>query len=129
MSDTGGRLPSSTADAVPLPPAGEGLVRRILLTPLMVSALSLEARMVIPMKKGILTLIFTLIFFMAALGFGKHLQTEASAAAQPPQISQRLTIGILDSTSYTDMDTNSSAVAAIGISSNLGIGSVRQSAC
>ena len=27
------------------------------------------------MKKGILTLIFKLIFFMAALGFGKNLQT------------------------------------------------------
>ena len=26
------------------------------------------------MKKGILTLIFTLIFFMAAAGFGKNLQ-------------------------------------------------------
>ena len=44
-----------------------------LLTPFRVPALSLEARMVIPMKKGILTLIFTLIFFMAALGFGKNL--------------------------------------------------------
>ena len=85
--------------------------------------------MVIPMKKGVLTLIFSLIFFMAALGFGKHLQTEASAAVQTTQISQRLTTGILDSTSYTAMDTNSSAVAAIGISSNLGIGRVRQSAC
>ncbi len=31
--------------------------------------------MVILMKRGILTLIFTLIFFMAAVGFGKNLQT------------------------------------------------------
>ena len=35
--------------------------------------------MVIPMKKGILTFIITLIVFMAAVGFGKNLQTEASA--------------------------------------------------
>ena len=39
--------------------------------------------MVIPMKKGILTLIFTLIFFMAALGFGRNLQnTELSLSRQ-----------------------------------------------
>ena len=81
--------------------------------------------MVIQMKKGILTFIITLIVFMAAVGFGKNLQTEASAAAQSPQISQRLTTGILDSASYTAMDTISSAVAASGTSRNLGIGSVR----
>ena len=35
------------------------------------------------MKKGILTLIFTLIFFMAALGFGRNLQnTELSLSSQ-----------------------------------------------
>ena len=39
--------------------------------------------MVIPMKKGILTLIFTLIFFMAALGFGRNLQNaELSLSGQ-----------------------------------------------
>ena len=88
MSDTGDHLPSSTADAVPLPPAGEGLVRRILLTPLMVSALSLEARMVIPMKKGILAFIFSLIVFMAAVGFGRNLQTNEQALSRPIETAQ-----------------------------------------
>ena len=95
----------------------------------MVRALSLDPRMVIPMKKGILTLIIALIVFMAAVGFGKNLQTEATAAAASPQMSQRFTTGILDSTSYTAMDTSSSAAAASGMSASLGIGSVRQSAC
>ena len=35
--------------------------------------------MVIPMKKGILTFIITLIVFMAAVGFGKNLQTTEQA--------------------------------------------------
>ena len=35
--------------------------------------------MVIPMKKGILALIFTLIVFMAAVGFGRNLQTTEQA--------------------------------------------------
>ena len=39
--------------------------------------------MVIPMKKGILTLIFTLICCMAARGFGRNLQnTELSLSSQ-----------------------------------------------
>ncbi len=55
--------------------------------------------MVIPMKKGILTLIFTLIFFMAALGFGKNLQTteQALSNSNPTQTVQTAITAPLDS--------------------------------
>ena len=39
--------------------------------------------MVIPMKKGILAFIFTLIVFMAAAGFGRNLQTDRQALSEP----------------------------------------------
>ena len=52
--------------------------------------------MVIPMKKGILTLIFTLIFFMAALGFGKNLQTEEQALSRPNETIQTAITAPLD---------------------------------
>ena len=39
--------------------------------------------MVIPMKKGILAFVFTLIVFMAAVGFGRNLQTEKQALSSP----------------------------------------------
>ena len=102
------------------------------------------------MKKGVLAFIFSLILFMAAVGFGRNLQAAEQALSRPIetvqtaitapsdrggdsslyyQISQRLTTGILLSSSYTAMETNRSAVAASGMSRALGIGSVRQSAC
>ena len=39
--------------------------------------------MVIPMKKGILAFIFILIVFMAAVGFGRNLQTNEQALSRP----------------------------------------------
>ena len=35
------------------------------------------------MKKGVLTLIFTLIFFMAALGFGRNLRNTELSLSKP----------------------------------------------
>ena len=54
--------------------------------------------MVIPMKKGILTLIFTLIFFMAALGFGRNLQTteQALSYSKPIETEQTTITAPLD---------------------------------
>ena len=44
--------------------------------------------MVIPMKKGILAFIFTLIVFMAAAGFGRNLQTDEQALSRPNETIQ-----------------------------------------
>ena len=68
-----------------------------LLTPFMVPAVSLEARMVIPMKKGILAFIFTLIVFMAAVGFGKNLQATEQALSKPVSTVQSAITAPLDS--------------------------------
>ena len=50
------------------------------------------------MKKGILTLIFTLIFFMAALGFGRNLQTteQALSYSKPIETEQTTITAPLD---------------------------------
>ena len=55
--------------------------------------------MVIPMKKGILTFIFTLIVFMAAVGFGKNLQTteQALSSSRPIETAQTAITAPLDS--------------------------------
>ena len=46
--------------------------------------------MVIPMKKGILAFIFTLIVFMAAMGFGKNLQADEQALSRPIETIQTI---------------------------------------
>ncbi len=58
--------------------------------------------MVIPMKKvknGVLTFILTLIVFMAAVGFGKNLQTteQALSASRPIETAQTEITAPLDS--------------------------------
>ena len=40
------------------------------------------------MKKGILAFIFTLIVFMAAVGFGRNLQTNEQALSRPIETAQ-----------------------------------------
>ena len=62
----------------------------------MVPALSLNPRMVIPMKKGILAFIFSLIVFMAAVGFGKNLQTDEQALSRPIETAQTAITAPLD---------------------------------
>ena len=52
--------------------------------------------MVIPMKKGILALIFSLIVFMAAVGFGKNLQTDEQALSRPIETIQTAITAPLD---------------------------------
>ena len=52
--------------------------------------------MVIPMKKGILAFIFTLIVFMAAVGFGRNLQTDEQALSRPNETIQTLITAPLD---------------------------------
>lgn len=55
--------------------------------------------MVIPMKKGILTFIITLIVFMAAVGFGRNLQTteQALSISKPIETTQTAITAPLDS--------------------------------
>ena len=53
--------------------------------------------MVIPMKKGILAFIFTLIVFMAALGFSRNLQTDEQALSKPISTVQSAITAPLDS--------------------------------
>ena len=52
--------------------------------------------MVIPMKKGILALIFTLIVFMAAVGIGRNLQTNEQALSRPIETAQTAITAPLD---------------------------------
>ena len=52
--------------------------------------------MVIPMKKGILAFIFSLIVFMAAVGFGKNLQADEQALSRPNETIQAAITAPLD---------------------------------
>ena len=52
--------------------------------------------MVIPMKKGILAFIFTLIVFMAAAGFGRNLKTHEQALSKPIETIQTIITAPLD---------------------------------
>ena len=52
--------------------------------------------MVIPMKKGILAFIFSLIVFMAAVGFGKNLQADEQALSKPIETIQTAITAPLD---------------------------------
>ena len=48
------------------------------------------------MKKGILTLIFTLIFFMAAAGFARNLQADEQALSKRIETAQTTITAPLD---------------------------------